>query len=115
MDKIRAKLHSCSGESISETLIAVLISALALVMLAAMITASVNMTMQSKTKMAAYYAKNNALALPSGQTQTMVVTISDETTGVLLEQAVNYAENNEFSERPVIAYEVKSAESPTEP
>ena len=113
MDKIRAKLHSCSGESISETLIAVLLSALALVMLAAMITASVNMTMQSKTKMAAYYAQNNALASPS---ETMIVTISsDETTGVHLSQTVNYAVNDEFSERPVIAYEVKSAESPTEP
>ena len=52
--KIAAKLRGRLGESIAETLIALLISALALMMLAGAITAASNVLSKSKNSMNTY-------------------------------------------------------------
>ena len=61
MKKLFQKLNSCRGESIGEVLVALLISALALVMLAGMISASSRMITKSKTELKEYYDANAAL------------------------------------------------------
>ena len=62
---IRKKLSGNQGDSIAEVLIALLISSLALVMLASMITSSSKMIISSKTKMEEYYSSSGALASPA--------------------------------------------------
>ncbi len=56
------KLKSTSGESIAETLVSVLISAFALMMLAGTINTASNLITNSQTKLENYYQANNALA-----------------------------------------------------
>ena len=58
---LKEKLNSRKGESIGEVLVALLISALALVMLASMITASTRMIQSSRDKLNEYYLANNTL------------------------------------------------------
>ncbi len=55
------KLKSTSGESIAETLVAVLIVALALLMLAGTINTASNLITQSQGKLKEYYKENNNL------------------------------------------------------
>lgn len=78
--RIRKKLHSSSGESIAETLIALLISSLALVMLASMISSTSNMLSQSKIAMNKYYTEINKLAEQSdSRTDGSEVVVTDGT------------------------------------
>ena len=58
--KIAAKLRSCTGESIAETLIATLIAALALVMLAGAIGSAARIISDSNVAMNEYYAHNTS-------------------------------------------------------
>lgn len=55
------KLKSTSGESIAETLVAVLIAAFALLMLAGSVNTSSNLITQSQGKLEEYYSENNDL------------------------------------------------------
>ena len=59
--KLLKLLKSKAGESISEVLIALLISSLALVMLASMISSTNSMVGKSKSKMEEYYSQNEEL------------------------------------------------------
>lgn len=61
-----ARLKSRKGESIGEVLAALLISALALTMLAAMIASASRMVEESSQNLNAYYQAQNGLAAPSG-------------------------------------------------
>lgn len=65
------KLKSTSGESIAETLVAVLIIALALLMLAGTINTASNLITQSQGKLKEYYKENNNLV---NKTSSDVVT-----------------------------------------
>lgn len=56
------KLRSTSGESIAETLVAVLIAALALLMLAGTVNSSSRIITKSQTNMERYYQVYNTLA-----------------------------------------------------
>lgn len=58
MHKIIKKMTSHFGESIGEVLIALLISSLALVMLASMISSTNSMVSKGKGKMDQYYSQN---------------------------------------------------------
>ncbi len=60
--KINKKLASKHGESLSEVLVALLISSLALVMLAGMVGASARMLSDSRRNVIDYVAAENALA-----------------------------------------------------
>ena len=59
--QVKKKLKSYRGETIAEVLIALLISSIALVMLASMISATVNLVTKSKEKMKDYYKANSVL------------------------------------------------------
>ena len=83
--KIIRKLQSKAGDSIAEVLIALLISSLALVMLASMISSSANMITKSKSNMDDYYSKMNALASSSNATVDITIqmgSVSETVSGV---------------------------------
>ena len=61
-EKLKRKLKNTSGETISEVLVALLISALALMLLAGMINATANMVSTSETFLNNYLAGANKLA-----------------------------------------------------
>ena len=56
--RMMAKLRGSAGESIGETLVALLISALALLMLAGAVTSAARMVNTSKTAVTEYYDEN---------------------------------------------------------
>ena len=56
--RIRARLCSKAGESISETMVSVLIAALALVMLAGAVSTASHVITTSKDRLDDYYAEN---------------------------------------------------------
>jgi len=98
------KLRSISGESIAETLIALLISALALVMLAGAISTVARLVTTSNAKMAEYYAADSDLAERKGSEteEAFSVKIGEnyeyDTTGYI---------NSTFAGTPVVAYDAK--------
>lgn len=106
--KIKAlkRLHSRKGESIAETLIALLISSLALVMLAGAISTAGNLIRISETTMENYYSGLNALGSPN--TSGLSIEMNDKDGHVYLNTegtaSVEYAVNTGFPNRPVIAY-----------
>ena len=104
--QIGKKLHSRAGETIAETLIALLISALALVMLAGAIGTASKIITRSEIQMQAYYQANNVLAEPTGSPATINVgaggsniKLADETN-----LGVKYSKNETFTGKPVVAY-----------
>ncbi len=109
MNRIRRKIQSNTGESIAETLVAVLLIALALTMLAAMISSTANMVKTSETKMNEYYEKNAALeTFSSTDSQTSIViavtTTGDGSSNTIESPQVDYKLNDAFSKNPVVAY-----------
>lgn len=102
MKNVMKKLHNRKGESLAETLVAVLVIALALTMLAGMITATANMVNKSKSKMNEYYTENARL-----EQMTVDGTLNMKLTGdVSVDVTVSQTTNNTFSNKPVIAYEI---------
>lgn len=95
------KLKNSNGESISETLVALLISSLALVMLAGAMTAALRVVTTGREKIDAYYESSESTTSGSGS-----VTLKDESR-VILDQTLNvtYQINDEFDSTPVISYE----------
>ena len=106
------KLRSLKGESISEVLVALLISSLALVMLAAMIATSSRLILNSKEKLNKYYAQNDALSVQAapeqGQTGAVgKVTLQSGANTITLtdgETQVYLYSNGESGSVPVISY-----------
>ncbi len=80
--RIIDKLKAQAGESIAEVLIALLIAALALTMLASVISTSARIINQSKSKMAAYYDANDGLAKQQVTSDTFdILILIKKTTG----------------------------------
>ncbi len=102
------KLHSVVGETITEVLVALLISALALAMLASMIQAASNMITTSKTKMDEYYKQNNVLGNQTGTgTDPKTFTFSENSTATDIKSetyTVKLFENKEIGGTVVISY-----------
>ena len=104
---IRRKLRSNRGETIGETLVALLISALALVMLAGAISSTANMINTSDRKMGEYYSKDAALVEHSGGDPSgdLLVTIqSDSDANIKKDYKVHFDTNKAFEAKPVVAY-----------
>lgn len=101
------KLKSQRGETIAETLLAMLIAALALTMLAGAI-ATANMIIRNSDKTMDTYYRNVSL-LGTGGGSAMTVAING---GVALDGeqpggvSVSYQVNAAFPEKPVVAYQV---------
>lgn len=117
MEKAISRLRNTAGESIAETLIALLISSLALIMLAGAVSTATDIVKRSKTTMSAYYDADSALtnvAEGSGSiTVTLAETNAPEETAVSQEITVSYASNAVFGNKVVVAYAATSA--PTTP
>lgn len=114
LTRMNEKLKSKSGESISEVLVALLISALAIVLLASMIAASTNMVMKSKSKMKDYANAENSIVERSGDGESGSVQIVDSNNNpvVLTDGAgtgieVAYFTNDESVRHTVRSYKVK--------
>lgn len=114
-DDIMRKLRNNAGETIAETLVALLISALALVMLAGAISSAANMITMSDKKMGEYYDQDAKLASQNSADGNVDVTISassiDGETGNVVSsetetREVDYYANTVFSSKPVVAYKI---------
>ena len=99
------KLRSRAGETLTETLVALLISALALLMLAGAVTSATRVITRSKDKMTQYYAADADLANRTAAGSSLNVELEDtaDSSFSLLIPVQTY-ENNAFASRPVIAY-----------
>lgn len=113
---IAKKLRGRAGESIGETLAALLISALALLMLAGAVSAATRVITQSTAKLDAYYQANNAVAAQSQDADgvlTLALTDAQAKRPVRLmtEDAVqvqaDYYINDSLGNTPVIAYTLR--------
>lgn len=112
------KLRSNAGESISETLVALLISALALVMLAGAISAASRIVTRSRSKMKEYYDNNEKLVNLSVESSAGRVIITEDTSdpasgddqSAIASIPILYYENGTFTNKTVIAYR-KSTEN----
>lgn len=106
MKRLIKKLNSQSGESIAETLFAVLVAAIALTMLAGMITATANMVKTSEDKMDTYYTESRKLEeIGAGSELSLSITSEDD---IKIEGIRVYsAQNGTFQKTPVTAYRPK--------
>ena len=107
--KIKARVRSQAGETIAETLVALLISSLALLMLAGAVSAAVRMVLRSKNKLEAYYVQDENVAAHKTAAGTMTVTLTEESDG--LSETIgpftytgNYYQNDELGRITVISY-----------
>lgn len=77
MKQVKRKLCSPAGETISEVLIALLISTLALMILAGMISATAGVVKTSSEKMETYYSENAKLEeIGTDKTAKLTITVS---------------------------------------
>ena len=74
------KLRNRAGETLTETLVALLIASLALVMLASMISSTTRIVTQSKTRLETYYKNNNQVAAQSGGSTPVTMTLANAAT-----------------------------------
>ena len=103
---IMTKLKSQAGETIGETLVALLISALALTMLAGAISTAAKLITKSETVMETYYDGITSLGNPNAEGLSIafsdeVKLIGDSTSGSI---GVKFAKNEAFGSKPIIAY-----------
>lgn len=111
LEKLKRKLHNKTGETIAETLVALLISALALVMLAGAISSTAKVITTSDKKMGEYYSKDAALASQSG-TNNMNVSITGA--GISEKRTAKYAKNDAFATKVVVAYKTGATTTSTD-
>ncbi len=110
IQKMKKKFGSCCGETIAETLVSLLIAALALTMLAGAMSSSLKMVTKSRNKLNAYSEKTESMVTGSGTEGT--ITIKVDALGTVLSDAglnlpeykVQYFFNNEFNSTPVAVY-----------
>lgn len=103
------KIKSRKGESLAEVLIALLVSVLGLVLLASMITTSVNIVTKSKKSMKEYNDAEKNLISQSGSSGTgkIVIEGGKKLTSDLSDQVtVNYYSNDLEGNRTIYTYKV---------
>ena len=107
MKKIWNKLRGTAGESLAETLVAVLIIAFASVVLAGMISATVNMVKRSESSMKTYYAKSADLEKMVTENTTEIkinLTLKTGDKSTVDDIKVKYDSNSELANYTVVAY-----------
>lgn len=118
-DKVIRKLKSNGGETITETLVSLLIASLALVMLAGTLTTSSGLIMKGRAKLEEYYSANEedsgVVKMKSGEgvvskADGITITASDN---AIEKQSykVTYYKNDKFDSKPVVAYKAVSSTS----
>ena len=114
MKKMIKKLKSQAGESIGETLVSMLIAALALLMLAGAMSASAGVIVKSRGKLSDYYDNNEEESgvvkmLVGGTAANDGVTITDSSHAISTKSySVTYFKNDEFGKKTVVAYKLPS-------
>jgi len=108
MKRASRKLKSRAGESIGETLVALLISALALVMLAGAISATGRMITTSDKQMGKYYDGDKGIVARTSSDGTLSsLTIKGDKTAIQeIHNNVKYYKNDAFTNKPVVAYKL---------
>ena len=114
VNRIRAKLTSKAGESIGETLVALLIASLALVMLAGAISSGARVILRSEKKVDEYYLEHNKISSMSEGAAPLTVTMKTKTgegpgeevslTGSDSPVSANAYTNSVFENKKVISY-----------
>ena len=103
MFKIKKLIQNEKGESITETLVATLVASFALILLAGMLTSSVNIIKRSKTSMKTYYDSLNKMVRME-EPVSMKITVTEET-GSSTDIDVNgYLNDGEHADKSVILY-----------
>ena len=77
MKRCKRKLRSRAGETLTETLAALLVAVIALAILAGMIMSSSNLIRNSRSRFDSYYEENNALSSLENTVAGASVTIRD--------------------------------------
>lgn len=103
--RVLQRLQSKAGESIAEVLVALLIAAVALMMLASMISSTVSIVNKSKIKMDDYYTNNTVLELQTAPKETVSITIGSSDGAVSETPTVELYENETFNKK-VYAYQI---------
>lgn len=104
VNKVSNKLKSTSGESIAETLVAVLISAFALLMLAGTVNTASNLITNSQASLKSYYKDYNDLADP-GTGAGATATLKKGSEQVLSDTVLVRSINSKIGNRTLVAYE----------
>ena len=108
------KLRDKSGESIAETLVAVLIAAFALLMLAGTVNTSTNLVLKSQKLLSdskdGYYVKNNAMEErdESSKEKTITITITVGAEEPMSEKA-NLYKNDKFGNNQIFVYDISAS------
>ena len=112
--RTRKKLKSQAGETLTETLVALLIAALALTMLAGAIASSFGVIQRGREKLDQYYTANEAadgVVKMSGDGTAGKVTLTDAENQLSHGDInVSYYTNDKFNNMPVVAYKIAEAE-----
>lgn len=109
------KLRARAGETLAETLIAVLIAAVAVLMLAGMLSTSADMVHKSEAAFNDYYTANNALSTQSGTGATGKALLRDENdnsvylVGSADANVLFYVNNKAPNSTPVISYKYNNS------
>lgn len=110
MNRLKQKLKSRAGETLAETLVSLLIAALALVMLAGAMTTASSVVERGRKQLDRYYSANeaeNGVIYMEATGESGSVTLSS--TDLTLNIPVVYYENSEFAKTPVVAYKVQQS------
>ena len=108
-ERLKQKLHSNSGESIAETLVSVLIAALALLLLAGTMRSASNIVTRSREKLKDYYDASETMVTTTPDTEaTVTITDGSASGGITISSSIKYNENDTFSDVPVVMYEPAS-------
>lgn len=96
------KLRSKAGESISETLVSLLIASLALVMLAGAVSSATGMITRSREKLEKYYDNNDKLVTVSESSPSQITIKAVGLTDQIVQ--IQYTQNTEFGSHSVVSY-----------
>lgn len=115
MKRLR-KLKERKGESVAEALVSLVIASLGMVLLAGMITASVNLITESRDTISDYVTADNRLETREGSALSGTASVKDDTgremrltDGDASSQIpVYYYSNTEIGSTPVISYRLKA-------
>ena len=109
------KFRSRAGETIGETLVALLISSLALLMLAGAVSAASRAVQQSKTKIEEYYSADKGMAEQSSTEGTLTVSLKEKPGGTeplgILSYSGTYYKNDAYNRTVVVSYVIDRSET----
>ncbi len=102
-EKLKKKLRSRAGESLAETLVALLVAAVALVMLAGAVTAATGVIAKSQYKLDTYYGSAESMTnRTSGTSFASGIQITDGSNSK--DVNVTCYSNSGFTTTPVVTY-----------